>query len=62
MQRQIIFRKVRRAKDKDDYETWELSNVSNTINCFDIGDVRSTTVILCNINILSGNNKDETKD
>ena len=40
------FRKQRRAKDKDDYETWIESNETNTINCFDIGDIRSTTIII----------------
>ena len=42
----ICFRKQRRAKDKDDYETWIESNETNTINCFDIGDIRSTTIIV----------------
>ena len=30
---------------KDDYETWIQDEMSNTINCFDIGDVRSTTLV-----------------
>lgn len=42
----IAFRKVRRAKSKDDFETWQETNVANTLNLFDVGDVRSTTVVL----------------
>lgn len=30
----------------DDYETWQISDVSNTINLFDLGDVRSTTIVV----------------
>ncbi len=40
------FRKVRRAMSADDYETWQISDVSNTINLFDLGDVRSTTIVV----------------
>lgn len=42
----IAFRKSRRAQSKEDYETWERTDVSNTINLFDIGDVRSTNLLV----------------
>lgn len=41
----VCYRKVRRAASKDDYETWVETKESNTLNCFDMGGVRSTTVI-----------------
>lgn len=42
----LCFTKQRRAQSKDDYETWIESNASNTINTFDMGDVRSTTIVI----------------
>ena len=39
------FRKVRRAQTDSDFETWEKDETANTINCFDVGDVRSTNVV-----------------
>ena len=39
------FRKVRRAQSDSDFETWEKDETANTINCFDVGDVRSTNVV-----------------
>lgn len=42
----LCFTKSRRAQSKDDYETWIESNASNTINTFDMGDVRSTTLVI----------------
>ena len=42
----IIFRKQRRAKSKDDYETWIESEVANTINLFDVGGTRATTIVV----------------
>jgi len=42
----ICYRKSRRAQSKDDFETWIESGTTNTINCFDIGDIRTTTVIV----------------
>lgn len=42
----LCFTKSRRAQSKDDYETWIESNASNTINTFDMGDVRSTTLVV----------------
>lgn len=41
------FSKSRRAKSTTDFETWKASEVSNTINTFDQGDVRATDVVVC---------------
>jgi DNA (cytosine-5)-methyltransferase 1 len=41
----IPFRKSRRAKSVDDHETWVEDGVSNTLNCFDVGDVRAVDVV-----------------
>lgn len=40
------YRKIRRAKDKNDYETWGECDIANTINLFDLGDVRSTNLVV----------------
>lgn len=41
------FQKSRRAKNKDDYETWVESDITNTLNTFEGGgDVRATTLIV----------------
>ena len=36
----LTYRKVRRAQSEADFETWEESDVSNTINLFDSGGVQ----------------------
>lgn len=41
-----VFVKSRRAKDKDDYETWVEHGTANTLNTFEGGDVRATTLIV----------------
>jgi len=41
----IHYRKSRRAQSVNDHETWVEDAVSNTLNCFDLGDVRSTDVV-----------------
>ena len=41
----IHYRKSRRAQSVNDHETWVEDGVSNTINCFDVGDVRATDVV-----------------
>lgn len=43
----VMFSKVRRAQSKDDYETWKQSEVTNTLNTFDNGDVRATDIVCC---------------
>ena len=52
----LCFTKERRAKDKDDFETWKESGISNTMNAFDIGDVRSTTIVV------EGNDSDDDRE
>lgn len=42
----VPFRKVRRAQSTDDHETWEKDETANTINTFDVGDVRTTQAVL----------------
>lgn len=42
----ICFSKQRHAKHKDDFETWVESEKASTLNTFDIGDVRATTVVV----------------
>ena len=43
---QNTYRKSRRAQSKEDFETWVPDNVTNTLNCFDVGDVRSTDIVV----------------
>lgn len=40
------FVKSKRAQSSDDYETWIEGEVAPTLNAFDLGDTRATTVIL----------------
>ena len=40
------FRKSRRAQSTEDFETWVPDDVTNTLNCFDVGDVRSTDIVV----------------
>jgi site-specific DNA-cytosine methylase len=47
------YRKSSRATTKDGLETWVENQVSNTLNCFDIGDVRSTVSVVTQKNILN---------
>ena len=39
------FRKSRRAQTVDDYETWVDDGKANTLNTFDVGDVRTTHLV-----------------
>jgi DNA (cytosine-5)-methyltransferase 1 len=39
------FRKSRRAQSIIDHETWVEDDATNTLNCFDVGDVRATDVV-----------------
>jgi site-specific DNA-cytosine methylase len=43
---QIAFRKSKRAQSEDDHETWVDDGVSNTLNSFDTGDVRTTHAVV----------------
>ena len=38
--------KSRRAQSNTDYETWVESEFTNTLNTFDLGDIRTTTLII----------------
>ena len=42
----VPFRKARRAQSKDDYETWEQDEKTNTLNAFDTGDIRTTQAVV----------------
>ncbi len=42
----VPFRKSRRAQSKDDHETWVQDEKANTINTFDVGDVRTTQAVV----------------
>jgi site-specific DNA-cytosine methylase len=41
-----IYRKSARARSAEGYETWEEDETTNTLNQFDVGDVRTTTAIV----------------
>jgi hypothetical protein len=41
-----VFRKSSRAQTSEDSETWVEGDVANTLNSFDVGDVRTTHAIL----------------
>jgi DNA (cytosine-5)-methyltransferase 1 len=40
------YSKQRRAQSKTDFETWTESEKANTLNAFDIGDVRTTEAVV----------------
>jgi DNA-cytosine methyltransferase len=44
--RQAVFRKSSRAQTNEDSETWVEGDVANTLNSFDVGDVRTTHAII----------------
>jgi len=41
----IHYRKSRRAQSTEDHETWVEDEATNTLNCFDVGDVRAVDVV-----------------
>jgi DNA (cytosine-5)-methyltransferase 1 len=43
---QHTFRKSRRAQSAEDFETWVHDGVTNTLNCFDLGDIRSVDIVV----------------
>ena len=43
---QNTYRKSRRAQSTEDFETWVPDSITNTLNCFDVGDVRSTDIVV----------------
>jgi len=40
------YRKSRRAQSSEDYETWVPDEATNTLNCFDVGDIRAVDVVM----------------
>jgi DNA (cytosine-5)-methyltransferase 1 len=52
------YRKSSRATTKDGLETWVEDQVSNTLNCFDVGDVRSTMSVVTQKNIYENHPND----
>jgi DNA (cytosine-5)-methyltransferase 1 len=40
------YRKSRRAQHDEDYETWVEDEVTNTLNQFDVGDIRTTEIVV----------------
>ena len=42
----VPFSKSRRAQSAEDYESWAESDTANTLNAFDIGDVRTTEAVV----------------
>ena len=52
----LWFNKSRRAQNPDDYETWIEGGVVPTLNAFDNGDIRATTLI-----IFYGNRVDDVR-
>ena len=50
------YSKSKRAQSNTDYETWNESETANTLNSFDVGDVRTTEAIVsCETIALEGN-------
>ena len=47
----IHYRKSRRAQSVNDHETWVEDAVSNTLNCFDVGDVRATDIVAATMQV-----------
>jgi DNA (cytosine-5)-methyltransferase 1 len=43
---QHTYRKSRRAQSTEDFETWVPNEVTNTLNCFDLGDIRSVDIVV----------------
>jgi DNA (cytosine-5)-methyltransferase 1 len=41
----VPFRNSRRAQSADDRETWVPDDVTNTLKCFDVGDIRAVDII-----------------
>jgi DNA (cytosine-5)-methyltransferase 1 len=42
----VTFRESRRAQSAEDFETWVPDGVTNTLNCFDLGDIRSVDIVV----------------
>jgi hypothetical protein len=53
--RPAVFRKSSRAQTNEDSETWVEGDVANTLNSFDVGDVRTTHAIVSAAAFKAGN-------
>lgn len=51
----LCFTKSRRAQNKDDYETWIEGGVANTVNAFDVSEVRATNLVVVGNDISKDN-------
>ena len=49
---QEVFRKSRRAQSVNDFETWVNDGKANTINTFDVGDIRTTHAVAIQGNLI----------
>ena len=47
----IHYRKSRRAQSTTDHETWVEDDATNTLNCFDVGDVRATDIVAATMQV-----------
>jgi DNA (cytosine-5)-methyltransferase 1 len=45
----MCYSKQRRAKSSTDFETWKESDTANTLNVFDVGDVRTTEAVVYSV-------------
>jgi DNA (cytosine-5)-methyltransferase 1 len=52
---QQAFRKSRRAQSVDDFETWVDDGLANTLNTFDLGDIRTTHAVAYSFDSLASN-------
>ena len=43
-----VFVKSKRAQTSDDFETWVRGGISPTMNAFDMGDIRTTVIVIEN--------------
>jgi DNA (cytosine-5)-methyltransferase 1 len=48
---QQCFSKSKRAQSATDNETWVESDTANTLNAFDVGDVRTTEAVVCGFDV-----------
>ena len=59
---QLPFRKSKRASSTTDNETWVEGDVSNTLNNFDLGDTRTTHVVVKPIPIQDGREMEKNQN
>lgn len=55
----VAFTKSKRAGSVDDFETWVPGEVNPTLNCFDQGDARATTLVVNDVNGRGGKRKNK---